>query len=78
MDEIEELKNKCGRLERTIEDLTKQANEWAEKAESDGQLHLIARSNSHKRTVKAKQIELTAAEKVLDEKLQKLNLPSAK
>lgn len=72
LDSIDELKNKRGRLEGAIADLTKQADKWAEQAERDGQLNLISRSNSLRRTAKDKQDELSRTEDALNEKLQEL------
>ena len=72
LDSIDVLKNKRGHLEEAIADLTKQADKWAEQAERDGQLNLISRSNSLRRTAKDKQDELSRTEDALNEKLQEL------
>ena len=72
LDEIDELKTKKVRLEDAVEDMTKQADKWAEKAETDGQLNLISRSNSLRRSVKEKNRDLHLVETQLEEKLSQL------
>ena len=47
-DQIDELKTKKKRLERDITELSKSANELAEKSENTGRLELVAKSNSRK------------------------------
>ena len=54
LDEIDEIKQKKKRLASDISELTKSADEYAQKSEDAGQLNLGAKSNSLRRTVQDK------------------------
>lgn len=52
--------------------LEKSADEYAEKAESSGNLTLISKSNSFRHTAKEKKASLLKIEKQIDEKLSEM------
>lgn len=70
-DELEDLKKRA-RMEVDICALEKSADEYAEKAESSGNLTLISKSNSFRRTAKEKKASLLKIEKQIDEKLSEM------
>ncbi|KAL1246699.1 hypothetical protein QQF64_034367 [Cirrhinus molitorella] len=67
-EEIEELQSKKKRMERDMQVLVDSADKYALKAESTGQLTLIAKSNSLRHGAKEKKAELEKLEKKLEEK----------
>lgn len=71
-DELEDLKKKRARMEADICALEKSADEYAEKAESSGNLTFISKSNSFRRTAKEKKESLLKIEKQIDEKLSEM------
>ena len=58
IDEIDELRRKKKRIEHDITELTKSADEYAEKSEDTGRLELVAKSNSLRRTAKSRRSSL--------------------
>ncbi len=72
LDEVDEIKRQKTRLESDAKSLEKDADKLAEKAESSGQLTLIAKSNSLRRTVKDKKAKLKELCVKLDAKLEEL------
>ena len=71
-DEINDVKSKKKRLIEDIACMQKSVDSLAEKAETQGKLTLIAKSNSLRRTVAEKKVQLGSVENQLDELLQKL------
>ncbi len=67
-EEIEELQSKKKRLESDMQALVESADKYALKAESTGQVTLIAKSNSLRHGAKEKKVELEKLEKQLSEK----------
>ncbi|KAK9952663.1 hypothetical protein ABG768_018477 [Culter alburnus] len=67
-EEIEELQSKKKRLESDMKALVESADKYALKAESTGQVTLIAKSNSLRHGAKEKKVELEKLEKQLSEK----------
>ncbi|ROL42292.1 Extracellular calcium-sensing receptor [Anabarilius grahami] len=67
-EEIEELRSKKKRLESDMKALVESADKYALKAESTGQVTLIAKSNSLRHGAKEKKVELEKLEKQLSEK----------
>ena len=74
LDDIETAKAKRQRLEKDVAELTTSADNFAERAESAGDLTWLAKSNSLRRTVKAKQEEILGIAALLDEKANALKL----
>lgn len=72
LDELEELKAKRARLQKDIKCLTQSADEFADKAESTGQITLITKSNSLRRTAKEKTSQVEKVEKDINKKLNSL------
>ena len=72
LDEIDEMKTKKKRIKTDIDSLNASADQFAEKAETTGNLTLITKSNSMRRTMKEKTVELQDLERSLDEKVQSL------
>ena len=66
VDQLEELKAKRARLQNDVKSLQKSADGYAEKAETRGQLTLITKSNSLRRTAKDK----IASVEQLDKQIQ--------
>lgn len=65
-------KKKRARIEADICALEKSADEYAEKAESSGNLTLISKSKSLCHTAKQKKASLLKIEKQIDEKLSEM------
>ena len=65
------MKNKKKRLNDDIVSMEKSADSLATKAERTGNLTFVSKSNSLRRTVADKKVELVEVEKHLDELLQK-------
>ena len=57
--------------EAYVSELLKSADRFADKAEHVGNLALISKSNSLRRSAKDKQVELETLQKVINEKLSK-------
>ncbi|RXN18476.1 LIM homeobox Lhx6 [Labeo rohita] len=72
MEEITEIKSKKKRLEEDMRVLLKSADDNAEKAESQGKLSFISKSNGFRRAAKEKKRSLETLEKQLAEKLKEL------
>ena len=72
LDEIDEMKTKKKRIKTDIDSLNASADQFAEKAEATGNLTFITKSNSMRRTMKEKTVELQDLERSLDEKVQRL------
>lgn len=73
MDEISEMKVKKKRMEEDVKTLVKSADSNAEKAESEGKLYLISKSNGLRRAAKEKEKHLEVLEKTMGEKIKELN-----
>ncbi|KAE8278809.1 hypothetical protein D5F01_LYC22384 [Larimichthys crocea] len=71
-DELDELKKKRNRVKEDIGALEKSANNFADKAESTGNLTFIAKSNSLRRTAKDKRASLEEIEKQIDQKVAEM------
>ncbi|TKS78086.1 hypothetical protein D9C73_013088 [Collichthys lucidus] len=71
-DELDELKKKRNRVKEDIGTLEKSANDFADKAESTGNLTFIAKSNSLRRTAKDKRASLEEIEKQIDQKVAEM------
>jgi uncharacterized coiled-coil DUF342 family protein len=72
-DEAAELKSKKQKLETDMVALTASADEFAEKAEKEHQLTLIAKSNAMRKAAKEKDVELEEVEQQLNAKLLELS-----
>lgn len=68
LEDLEEIKSKRKRLTDDISSLFKTADDFANAAEKKGDLTLIAKSNSLRRTAKRKEEELQKVEENLNEK----------
>ncbi|GBL82303.1 hypothetical protein AVEN_252470-1 [Araneus ventricosus] len=71
-DEIQELKNKKRCLEKDVKALIRSADEFAEKAEENNDVTSICKSNSLRRSAKAKEeklLEITNAIEDLEKKI---------
>ncbi|KAL2094403.1 hypothetical protein ACEWY4_009122 [Coilia grayii] len=71
-DELDELKKKRNRVKEDIGALEKSADDFADKAESTGNLTFIAKSNSLRRTAKDKRASLEEIEKKIDQKVAEM------
>ncbi|KAK5885759.1 hypothetical protein CesoFtcFv8_016866 [Champsocephalus esox] len=72
MEEITQIKAKKKRMEEDIRILMKCADHNAEKAESQGQLSFISKSNGLRRAAKEKERHLETLERELTDKLKEL------
>ncbi|KAK1901316.1 Pre-rRNA-processing protein TSR1 like [Dissostichus eleginoides] len=72
MEEITQMKAKKKRMEEDIRVLMKSADNNAEKAESQGQLSFISKSNGLRRAAKEKERHLETLERQLTDKLKEL------
>ena len=63
-EEIDEVKDKRRRLNDDIVSMEKSADSLAEKAERTGKLTFVSQSNSLRRTVANKKVELAEVEKI--------------
>jgi hypothetical protein len=72
LDEIKGIKTKRRRLETEIDELTKSADKYADKAETTGCITFVTKSNSLRRTAKGKKEQLQDVVKSLDEKVESL------
>ena len=70
LEEISTLKEKKRRLESDFEALKRSADDYAEKAESNGKLTLIAKSNGMRRTAREKEEQIKSLEGEIEQKLQ--------
>lgn len=61
-DELQQLKNKKARLQSAVEDLQASSDKLADKAESSGAMKYLTQSNSFRRTMKEKKVELDYVE----------------
>lgn len=75
VDEIAEIKAKKKRMEEDVRVLLMSADHIAEKAESQGELTLISKSNGLRRAAKEKERSLEILEKQLSDKLKELRDP---
>jgi Skp family chaperone for outer membrane proteins len=71
-DEAAELKSKKQKLETDMVALTASADEFAEKAEKEHKLTLIAKSNAMRKAANEKDLELEEVEQQLNAKLLEL------
>ncbi|KAH7936967.1 hypothetical protein HPB49_006691 [Dermacentor silvarum] len=62
MEEVEGLQTKKKKLEAVVADLTASADGYAEKAEKTGDITNVVKSNSLRKTAKAKAEELSRKE----------------
>jgi seryl-tRNA synthetase len=72
-DETAELKKKKQKLETDMEALLASADDFAEKAEKNHQLTLIAKSNAMRKAAKEKAAEIKEVEQQLNTKLLELS-----
>ena len=72
LEEIDEIKSKSKRLQNDVLSWQKSADDFSEKAEATGKITFTTKSNSLRRTAKAKQAELVALSSKLEENVQKL------
>lgn len=72
MEEVEGLQMKKKKLEAVVADLTASADEYAEKAEATADIKNVVKSNSLRKTAKAKAEELSSIKKQIENKLKDL------
>ena len=70
LDEIEELKVKHKRVETIRTELVASSDEYAQKAESQGKIQLVAKSNALRHAAKDKEAEIKAIDEELKLKVQ--------
>ena len=71
-DEVKDLNTKKARLQKDLDALTKSADTFALQAEQKGDLTLIAKSNSLRKSAKEKSTELSNCLQVISDKLLEL------
>ncbi|XP_077545839.1 uncharacterized protein LOC144158676 [Haemaphysalis longicornis] len=72
-EEIENLRKKKAKLVSTVADLISSADTFAEKAEETGDITLIVKSNSLRKTAKTKKEELLSLSQEITEKMKELS-----
>ncbi|KAH7966805.1 hypothetical protein HPB49_019656 [Dermacentor silvarum] len=72
MEEVEGLQTKKKKLEAAVADLTASADGYAEKAERTGDITHVVKSNSLRKTAKAKVEELGSIKTQIEKKLKDL------
>ena len=70
--EVTEVEAQKKRLKEDIDALIQLADKYAERAESSGDLTLIAKSNGLRKAAKEKSIQLNGIESQLDQKMKEL------
>lgn len=72
-EEIENMRKKKAKLVSTVADLISSADTFAEKAEETGDITLIVKSNSLRKTAKTKKEELLSLSQEITEKMKELS-----
>ena len=73
-DELDDLKSKSKKLQIDKDSLTAAADDFADQAEKQHKLTLIAKSNAMRKSAREKEAELNAVEQQLQDKLLLSNI----